>query len=40
MRVVKKYDTKTWNNAKGTGELFNIDMMDIDGTQIQGTFYN
>ena len=39
VRVTKKYDIKKWNNAKGTGELFTVDMIDVDGTQIQGTFF-
>lgn len=39
VRVTKKYPLKTWNNAKGSGELFNIDLIDMDGTQIQGTFF-
>ena len=28
-----------WNNARGTGNLFSIDLMDATGTQIQGTFF-
>lgn len=31
---------KQWSNARGAGELFNLDMVDVDGTQIQGTFFN
>jgi replication factor A1 len=40
VRVTKKYDVKKWNNARGTGELFTIDLVDAEGTQIQGTFFN
>jgi replication factor A1 len=40
VRVTKKYAIKSWNNARGSGELMNVDMMDYEGTQIQGTFYN
>jgi len=40
VRVTKKYDIKKWNNARGTGELFTVDLVDADGTQIQGTFFN
>ena len=32
VRVTKKHDIKTWKNANGTGELFNVDMIDEDGT--------
>jgi len=38
--VTKKYDIKKWNNARGNGELFTVDLVDADGTQIQGTFFN
>ena len=34
VRVTKKYDVKKWNNAGGTGELFTIDLVDAEGTQI------
>lgn len=34
VRVTKKYDVKRWNNARGNGELFNVDMVDQEGTQI------
>jgi replication factor A1 len=32
VRVTKKYDIKKWNNARGTGELFTVDLVDADGT--------
>lgn len=38
-RIIKKGDMRTWNNAKGQGNLFSIDMMDAEGTQIQATFF-
>lgn len=40
VRVTKKYEVKKWNNARGNGELFTVDLVDADGTQIQGTFFN
>lgn len=30
-RVTKKGDIRTWNNARGTGKLLNIDLVDKDG---------
>lgn len=40
VKINKKYDLKTWNNAKGTGTLLNLDLMDKESTQIQATLYN
>lgn len=34
VRVTKKSDMRKWNNARGTGELFNVDLVDVDGAQI------
>ena len=39
-RVVKKAPIRTWNNAKGTGKILNIDLLDRAGTGIQATFFN
>ena len=39
-RVTKLGDIRTWNNARGSGKLLNIDLMDREGTQIQATFFN
>jgi replication factor A1 len=38
-RVTKKYDKRTWNNARGKGYLMNIDLIDAYGSQIQATFF-
>lgn len=38
-RVTKKSAKRTWSNSKGTGTLFNIEMLDKAGTQIQATFF-
>jgi replication factor A1 len=38
-RVTNKGEKKTWNNAKGTGTLFSIDLLDSDGGEIRGTFF-
>lgn len=31
-RVLKKSNLKTFTNQKGTGSLFNIDLIDKEGT--------
>jgi replication factor A1 len=39
VKVVHK-NKKNWTNAKGSGTLMNIDLMDSSGTQIQATAFN
>ena len=39
-RVVKKGEIRNWKNAKGEGKLFNIDLIDREGTLIQATAFN
>jgi len=39
-RVTKKCDIKEWNNARGSGKLFNANLMDIMGDEISATFFN
>jgi hypothetical protein len=34
VRCTKKYAMRSWNNAKGTGELFNADLIDRGECQI------
>lgn len=36
---VNKKVFKTYNNAKGPGQLLNVDLMDKQGVAIQGTFF-
>ncbi|CAM9450721.1 unnamed protein product [Scytosiphon promiscuus] len=38
-RVTKKGDMRTWSNARGEGNLFGIDLLDEDGSEIKGTFF-
>jgi replication factor A1 len=38
-RITKKGDMKTWNNAKGQGCLFSIDILDAQGMDVRGTFF-
>ena len=33
-RVTKKYERRSWNNARGKGYLMNIDLIDAFGSQI------
>ena len=39
-RVTKKHPKRPWKNAKTEGSVFNIELMDNEGTQIVGTFFN
>jgi ssDNA-binding replication factor A large subunit len=38
-RVTKKYERKSWTNARGKGYLMNIDLCDAYGSQIQATMF-
>ncbi|GMH90990.1 hypothetical protein TrST_g6866 [Triparma strigata] len=38
-RITNKGDMRTWNNAKGEGCLFSIDILDASGMDIRGTFF-
>ena len=29
VKVTKKYDMRRWNNARGSGTLLNVDLMDV-----------
>jgi len=40
VRVTHKQDVRTWKNAKGEGKLFNVNLLDKEGTEIQGTAFN
>jgi replication factor A1 len=39
VKLMKKYPMKTWNNAKGEGTLFTMDLMDRENTSIQATLF-
>ena len=39
-RITNKSDMRTYNNAKGPGKLFSIDLLDDAGGEIRGTFFN
>lgn len=38
-RLTKKGPRKTWKNNRSEGYFINIELMDMHGTQIQGTFF-
>lgn len=40
VRVTKKYAMRSWNNPKGQGDLFNVDLIDRGDCQINATFFN
>eukprot|EP00752_Nemacystus_decipiens_P010206 g9095.t2 len=39
-RVTKKADIRNWSNARGEGKLFSIELLDEQGSEIKGTFFN
>ena len=39
-RVVKKSEIKNWKNARGEGQLINIDLLDRGGSLVQATAFN
>lgn len=38
-RVVNKGDMRSWNNARGSGTLFSVTLVDESGGEIRGTFF-
>ncbi|KAJ4767487.1 Replication protein A 70 kDa DNA-binding subunit A [Rhynchospora pubera] len=40
VRVTNKGNLRTYRNAKGEGHVFNVELTDEDGTQIQATMFN
>jgi len=39
-RVTRKGDIKEWNNQRGSGKLFSVDLLDQWGGEIQATMFN
>ncbi|XP_058070460.1 replication protein A 70 kDa DNA-binding subunit B [Magnolia sinica] len=40
VRVTSKGNLRTYKNARGEGQVFNVELTDEDGTQIQATMFN
>jgi len=40
VRVTRKGDIKEWNNQRGSGKLFSVDLLDQWGGEIQATMFN
>ncbi|GAB4845379.1 Replication protein A 70 kDa DNA-binding subunit B [Ancistrocladus abbreviatus] len=40
VRVTAKGNMRTYKNARGEGNVFNVELTDEDGTQIQATMFN
>ena len=38
-RITSKSALKSWSNAKGSGTLFSVDLLDNSGVEIRGTFF-
>ena len=30
---------RSWNNARGEGKMFSIDLLDEEGSEVKGTFF-
>jgi len=39
-RVTSKSSVRHWRNARGEGKLFSVNLIDAEGTEIQGTAFN
>ena len=39
-RVMKKGDLRNWSNARGQGQILNLDLIDREQTVIQATAFN
>ena len=39
VRVTKKGEKRSWKSEKGQGTLLNVELIDEEGTMIQGTFF-
>lgn len=39
VRVTSKGAMREWNNDRGSGKLFSVDLLDESGTEIRGTFF-
>jgi len=40
VRVTQKQSIRHWKNARGEGKLFNVNLLDSEGTEIQATAFN
>ncbi|KAG9445573.1 hypothetical protein H6P81_011701 [Aristolochia fimbriata] len=40
VRVTNKGNLRSYKNARGEGQVFNVELTDADGTQIQATMFN
>lgn len=40
VRCTRKGKMREWNNARGSGKLFSVDLLDSRGTEIQATCFN
>lgn len=40
VRVTKKQNVRHWSNARTEGKLFNVNLLDAEGTEIQATAFN
>ena len=38
-RVTSKGERRTWSNSRGSGSLFSVTLLDVQGTEIRATFF-
>ena len=39
-RILKKSEKRTWKSARGEGNVFSIDIVDCNGTEMNCSFFN
>jgi len=40
VRVIKKLNLRTWNNTRGEGKFFSVNLLDSNGGEIRATMFN
>ena len=40
VRCTNKDDLRQYQNARGAGKVFSVDLLDSDGGEVYGIFYN
>ena len=39
VRITKRSEVRTWHNSRGEGQLQNLEFIDKEGAQMQGTLF-
>ena len=40
MKIIRKHEIKKFTNAKGNGEILNVDLIDASNTEMRACFFN